>query len=896
MTNDDRPDPERLLQALKNDEAKKHVGKLRLFFGMSAGVGKTYAMLTAAQELRAAGVDVIVGVVETHGRSETEALLHGLAVIPKKAIDYKGTQLSEFDLDAVIARKPAYVLVDELAHSNAPGSRHPKRYQDVLELLDQGINVFSTLNIQHLDSLNDVVRRITGVTVRETVPDSLLQRADEISLIDISPDQLLMRLREGKVYLGDRKLAAAENFFKEESLTALRELLLRATAERVENQLQDLRQNLIISGRWNTVERLLVAVSHSPFSEDLIRATKRHAAAMRAPWIVLNVDTGSAHTEIDAEQLRKNLRLAQELGAEVVTTAAHNVVAAIARIARERDITQIIVGRPDRRFWRDIFQGGTILDRLVRLKLDIDVHVIRPHIEGSDALRKPASMAPRIETVPILTALAIVACASILSWFLEPLLGYRAVGFVYLLAILLLAFRSSFSAMLVAAGLSAFAWNYFFIPPRFTFIITEPEDFMMFAAYFVAASIAGLLTTRTIKQERLLRQREMRTQVLFDFVRALVELEGIENLAREIDRRTQRLFQARSCLLVPDNKYRNLGRVDCDKAIEMDTNDWAVAAWVFENQKAAGWSTETLSQVRSLCLPLQISDETIGVFLFRPIEPTKLSHEQSDLLIAFCHQTAVALQRELLQIQNRELALLEESEKLHQTLLNSISHELRTPLTAIIGFAAALRDPKLQSNADNRESLAGEIVASADRLNHVIENLLDMSRLQSGSLHLNLEWFDVEDLIGETIKQSHSLLRDRKVKVSAGQQPVLLRGDYGLLLHALSNLLRNAALYSPAGTGIDITVGTTNDQMSIAVADRGPGIPPEELKNIFEKFRRLPQSPAGGIGLGLSLSKSIVELHKGHIRAASRNGGGAEFTIELPITERPTALSGEAQK
>ena len=893
MTEHDRPDPQRLLTALQNDEARERAGKLRLFFGMSAGVGKTYAMLKAAQELHVNGADVVVGVVETHSRAETQALLNGLAVIPRRILDYKGTQLEELDIDAIIARKPAFVLVDELAHSNVPGSRHHKRYQDVLELLEHGINVYSTLNVQHLDSLNDVVRRITGVTVRETVPDSVVRRADEITLIDISPAELLKRLREGKVYLGDRKQAAADNFFKEESLTALRELSLRATAERVENELQSLRQSLLISGRWNTVERLLVAVSHSPFSEDLIRATRRHASAMRAPWVALNVETGRTLSHEDQEQLLKNLRLAQELGAEVVTTADPDAVAAIARIARERDTTQIIVGRPDRRFWRDLFGGGTILDRLVRLRLDIDIHVIRPHLEISESLRKPIIAPPRVDFAPILTALATVAGVSVLNWFLAPLIGYRAVGFFYLLAILFLAFRSSLAAMFTAATLSAIMWNFFFIPPRFTFSISAPEDFMMFTAYFVVATITGVLTARGINHERLLRQREMRTQVLFDFVRSLVEIQGMEQIEEEVDRRTQRLFQARSCLLIPKIKSGRLDRTTRTNAIEMDVNDWAVAAWVFENGKPAGWSTETLSQVRSLCIPLQVGEQKLGVLLFRPIEPTELSRDQNDLLYALCHQTAVVVQREVLQLQNRDLALLEESEKLHQTLLNSISHELRTPLTSIIGFAAALRDPKLQSNSENRDTLAEEIMASADRLNHVIENLLDMSRLQSGTLRLNLEWFDVQELIKETVEQNHSLLVERQIKVQADEHSILLNGDFGLLMHALSNLVRNAAMYSPMNSSIKISATTSEEYLSIAVADQGPGIPSSELENVFEKFRRLPDSPSGGIGLGLSLAKNIVELHKGRIRVANRSIGGAEFTIDLPTKSQPSGLSVE---
>ncbi len=895
MLNDDRPDPQQLLQSLQALESRDSAGKLHIFFGMSAGVGKTYAMLKAAQELLAEGVDVVIGVVETHGRAETEALLVGLPVIARRTGEYRGVAISEMDLDAILARRPQCVLIDELAHTNAPGSRHPKRYQDVLELLEAGIDVCTTLNVQHLESQIDVVLRVTGVRVRETVPDSVLGRADQITIIDIAPTELIERLNEGKVYLDEQARAARENFFKEESLTALRELALRLTAEHVEGKLEEIRQGSLISARWNTTERLLVAVSHSPHSETLIRATRRHASAMRAPWIALNVETGTALAPSDQERLSKNLKLAQELGAEVITTADTDIVSAIERLSRQRDVTQIIVGRPTRRFWRDLISGGTILDRLVRRSHDIDIHVIRPLSDLATELKTPL---PEVVN-PIIRQLAvvipIVAALTLVSFFLQDIIGYRAVGFVYLLAIVLLATRVSFWPMMGAAALSALSWNYLFIPPPYTFHINAPEDIMMFCAYFVVASISGYLTMRTGRQDRLLRQREVRTEELYDFARALIEIGSLEELSAEVDRRTQRLFQSRSRIVVCHPNRKSLLRPGPDRQIALDENEWAVATWAFEHGKIAGWSTDTLSQARCLCLPLTAGEERLGVLVFRPIEPIPLTRDQFALLMAIGHQAAGACERDRLLVAARRSEMLQESERLHQTLLNSISHELRTPLTSIVGSTLALKEDSKSQADGTRSALLKDITGAADRLNHVINNLLNMSRLNSGMLRLQKEWFDFGDLLTEVISESAAVIKDHTLKVDSIPETILVEGDYYLLKNTLANLLRNSCLYSLPASEIEIIVRATADRIDIDIRDQGKGIATEELHKVFEKFYRPVGSPAGGIGLGLSIARSIVELHGGTITALNREGGGTVFSIRLPLRTPPAELMESRQ-
>ncbi len=881
-------DPDELLKVITDDEKAQVSAKLRVFLGMSAGVGKTFSMLKAAQQKKSEGFDIVVGIVETHGRSETAALLDGLTLIPRRKVKYRGTEQEEMDLDAIIARNPDLVIVDELAHSNIPGSRHQKRYQDVLELLDHGIDVYTALNVQHIDSRKDSVESITGIRIRETVPDSILERAGQVELVDIAPVELLKRLHEGKVYLGDKAVTAADGFFQEDKLTALREIALRMTAERVDQDLQRFSAKKD-EQPWQTNERLLVAVSHSPYSERIIRATRRLAYNLEAPWIAVHIDTGIHLSDEDQAQLIKNLNLARELRAEIITTTDTNLPEALKRICRQKNVTQVIVGRPTRRWFRDLLEGGSLLETLVKENLEVDVHVIR---QGQEDQGRP-SLSNELShyrtntgwekywyTLWFLIAMALVGAA------LEPLVGYRAVGFVFLIGILIVGLFGSIGAVLFAATLSALTWNVGFIPPRFTFVIDQPDDVILCISYFVVALITGFLTNRIRFHERIIRDREERTNVLYQVLQDISNSKDKQEFIEKIKSRVGQTLEA-DCGVILKSKDGGL-LFDSEKShsMRLDEKEQAVALWSFQNQKNAGWSTDTLGESRSLYLPLRGVNESVGIFVFRPLKKIrKLGPEQEALLFSITSQLGVSIERHFLSRRLVEAQRLKDSEMLHQTLLNSISHELRTPLTAILGSTAALesdiiRDPYVKD-------IAANLSEAGDRLNRVIENLLDMSRLNSGVLELKLEWHDVSDLIGVVLKKVSKSTSRHNIQVDVSSDVGLVRIDFRLFEHAISNLVLNATQYAPEGGRILVRAYLEESRVKIAVEDEGPGIPEDSVPKIFEKFYRVPGAPPGGTGLGLSIVKGIVSLHRGNIVFEPKLPRGAKFIIDLPIEEQP---------
>lgn len=889
MDTDRRPDPDELLQAVSRDEEARRSARLRLFLGMSAGVGKTYAMLKAAHHRKAEGLDIVIGLVETHGRKETAALLEGLEIVPRRTVMYRETRFEELDVDAILARRPQIVVVDELAHTNAPGSRHAKRYQDVLELLDAGIDVYAALNVQHLESRKDSVEAITQISIRETVPDSIIERANQVELVDIAPPDLLKRLKEGKVYLGENAARAAQNFFREDKLTALREIALRLTAERVDQDLQRLNITRAASASpWQTNERLMVAVSHSPYSEKLIRATRRLAYNLEAPWIAVHVDTGLTLDNDDQLQLAKNLSLARELKAEVIATTDTDIAPALHRIARQKNVTQILVGRPSRRWLRDTLEGGTLLDRLVRESLDVDVHVIRQdgvveqQVPFQEKLRRF-----RLDTAPISywNTLWFMIGVSIAGAVLSQFAGYRAVGFIYLLAVMVVGLVGPLGPVIFAAVLSVFAWNYLFIPPRFTFAITEPEDVIMCFSYVFTAIAMGSLTSRIRFHERLLREREERTSLLYEVLQDIANNREPSDYLAKVCYRVSRLLNADCGVFLADGQ----GKLNLDDtrryAIALDEKSQAVATWAFESQKSAGWSTDTLANADALYLPLKASAEKIGLFVFRPKRQRRLSAEQENLLHSVVRQLAVSLERDLFERRLQESRRFEESEKLHQTLLNSISHEMRTPLTAILGWASSLDD--VSRDPAKVRAIGAHLMESGERLNRVIENLLDMSRLSSGVLALKKEWYDIEDLIGVTLKKLGRSITQHPVRTRIAPDLPMVKIDFRFMEHAISNLVVNAASYAPQKTEITIWASSDDGVLKIGVDDLGPGVPVESASRIFEKFYRVPGTPAGGTGLGLSIVRSIVEAHGGRVDVGRNPEGGARFTIELPAVEQP---------
>jgi two-component system sensor histidine kinase KdpD len=643
MIQDDRPDPDALLMAIKHDEAQAAKGKLRVFLGMAAGVGKTYAMLKAAQDRLKEGVKVVIGVVETHGRAETEALLVGVPFLPKKKMEYRGTPLEEMDLDAILVQKPHLVLVDELAHTNAPGSRHPKRWQDVIELLNAGVDVYTTINVQHLESRKDAVEGITGIVIRETVPDSLLDRSTQVDLIDLSPADLLKRLREGKVYLGEKSQLALENFFKEDRLTALREIALRLTAERVDVELQGMAALLERRTAWNANERLMVAVSPSPHSERNIRATRRLAFTLGAPWIAAYIDTGVALGDQHRVNLAKNLDLVRELGGEVVTATDPDIAGALQRIARQKNVSHLVMGRPYRRWWSDLTHRGTLLDRLVRQNSEVDVHVIRAAEEGGRRMPKSLSGygSPLTNYAYILILLFVVTFA---NFGLLPLIGYRAVGFVYLLMVLLLSLFTSLGPILFAAVLSALLWDYLFIPPPGTFFIRQLEDVAMIIAYFLVALIGGIMTYRMRVRERLLRREDERLQILYELVREIAGSGRRKNYLQNVADLLGQYLDGHCAILLKGTDGRLQPATSLPSAGSDSEKEQAVAHWALHNSRPAGWSTDALASSQALYLPLRSASGVEGIFAYWPRDTHhKLLPDEENLMQAAVQQLGGAV-------------------------------------------------------------------------------------------------------------------------------------------------------------------------------------------------------------------------------------------------------------
>lgn len=888
----DRPDPDALLAAIQKADAQAQRGKLKIFFGMAAGVGKTYAMLQAAHERKAEGVDVVIAYIETHKRAETDELVNGLELIPRQAYEYRGAPLTEMDLDAVVVRKPQLVLVDELAHTNAPGARHPKRYQDVQELLATGIDVYTTLNVQHLESRADAVRQITGVTVHETIPDSLLETADSIELIDLTPEELRKRLAEGKVYTAERAETAADNFFRVGNLTALREMALRLTAERVDHQLQDYMQLKQIAGPWKSGERLMVAISPHPLSERLVRWTRRMAYNLEAPWLAVYVEATRALSIAEQTQLARTLALARELGGEVISTTGVEVVEALLRVARQRNVTQIVMGKPARSWWREWLSGGSLVDKVVRRSGSIDIYIVTGDAADNPLTTAPLRLPLQSNATQYTIAIGAILLAVGVNWLLVPLVGYQAVAIILLFTVSVLASFIGRGPTLLAAALSAVLWDFLFIPPRFTFNISKIEDALFFGLYFIIAIVMGNLTARLRGQEQAIRQREARTEALYKLAREVAQAVDMEAVLRTAVVQIQTMFHAETVIILRDTA--NHLRPHTVSTFVPDEKELSVAMWVFTNNKLAGRFTDTLPLAQACYFPLCAHSMMVGVLGVR-LE-TRLTPTQENLLETFASQVALAIERELLDEAAERAALVTQSEKLYKTLLNSVSHELRTPIAAIIGASSSLQTLPPQNAIAQRETLLQEIQISAERLNRLVENLLDMSRLESGLLKPHLDWHDVSDLVSVAVNRARPLLTHHDLVVDVAPNLPLARLDFVLMEQVLVNLLHNAALYTPPGTRVRVTAKTEDNELILSVADRGPGLPGETLEKVFEKFYRAPGTAAGGTGLGLSIVHGLVEAHGGTIIAENRINGGIRFIIRIPLTTPPAISELEEQR
>jgi two-component system, OmpR family, sensor histidine kinase KdpD len=882
----DRLDPDVLLDAIRSDAEENGRGRLKIFFGMCAGVGKTYAMLQEARMLLAEGRDVVAGIVETHGRPETGALMEGLERLPVRTVPYRGTAFAEFDLDGALARKPAVVLVDELAHTNVPGSRHIKRYQDVEELLDHGITVYTTLNVQHLESRSATVEEITGVAVQETVPDSVLDRADDIELVDISPSELLKRFTDGKIYAPENARAALRHFFRKGNVTALREMALRATARQVNRHLVRYRSGRKIGETWKSGERLLVAVGPSPFSTQLVGWTRRMADTMNAEWLAVNVEMPGRPNERQTAQLTANLHLARELGAEVVVVRADDPVEGIMQTALTNSITQIVVGKTEENRLRARLKGGSLVERLIRYSGNIDIYVVRGDViaETTAPPRRIPRLTPNRQYALAFGAISTAVAALFAA---GPMLDYLSVAMFLLFAVTLLSLWLPMGPVLAAAAFSALAWNFFFIPPRYTFHIARFEDLLVFSLYFIIAIVTGTLTSRIRINKEAVRQREARAAALYAMSRALASAASTDAIVAITVREIGRIFDADVAVCL------NAAGVPVphpESAFAPDVREESVLRWVAENRKPAGRFTETLPLSESRWLPLATGRDVYGVAGVRFRRTTVFTLDQETLLENLAGQAASALERERFNEERRRAETADASERLFKTLLNTISHEFRTPLAVISGVTASLTDPGLPLGGAARDALLTEMSGAADRLNGLVENLLNMSRLESGNVRPAAEWCDVSDLFQSLKRRAGRESGGRAVSFETAPGLPIVRIDAGLAEIAVGNLLQNALRHTPPDAPVRVRAAVSGPDLVITVRDGGPGLPPDVLPRLFEKFYRAPGSASGGTGLGLSISRGLVEAMGGRLTASNASAGGALFIMRLPAERRSSGL------
>lgn len=877
---DHRPDPDKILASLKKEEELNKRGKLKIFFGMCAGVGKTYSMLRFALADKAKGIDVVIGYVEPHSRKETLALIEGLELIARKTIGYKGTTLQEMDLDEVLKRKPEIVLVDELAHTNAPGCRHSKRYQDILEILDNGINVYTTVNVQHLESRNDIVAQITGITIRETIPDEIFETADEIELVDITPDVLLERLAEGKIYTPERSKEAVENFFRKGNITALREMSLRIVADRVDKQLRNYMQEKRISGPWKSGMNLLAVIGPSPHSAKLIRWAKNLSYTMGASLTALYVETTKPLNADQKRQLNKNLGLARQLGAEIISTSGDDLVKAILTTSRKENITHIIIGKPRHRNIYSLFTLGNFVQRLIRYSGNIDVYVLGSDIGNDNRhFRQPLSFPTFTSGIMqyILVSVIIILCSAVCFHFTNYL-GYQSVSFILLFVVSILATFLGIGPILLASSLSAFVWNFFFIPPRFTVHIEKTEDALMFVMFFIIALVNGVLTARVRRQERLTRDREERTNALYQLTKELANAGDMNDLIKIAVKEIKKHFGLDVFFLLQDG-MNNLSEYSGKNAVKKLTDsEFSVAEWVFSHSRKAGQYTDTLPSNKLTFYPLTGNRIKPGVMAVH--HPGPLQGENDEFWDTFLTQISNAIEREFLDDLARKARFLDESDKLYKTLFNSISHELRIPVATIMGASDSLLSS--HHSIEIRNELSYEIFKASQRLNHLIENLLSMSRLESGHITPRLDWCDMHDLINKVSENLDDELKPFKLHVVISEDMPFVKLDFGLMEQVLYNLLYNATQYALSSTIIRVKAFYDNGMLTLQVMDRGPGFPKKEISLIFNKFYRLEGSRAGGTGLGLSIARGFVEAHNGTILVENRKNGGALFTIKIP--------------
>lgn len=885
---DQRASPDALL-ALAEREGR---GRLKIFLGSFPGAGKTYAMLQAARAAWADGVDVVAGLVETHGRQETEALLDGLEVIPRQSIAYRGRMVSEFDLDAALARHPKLLLVDEYAHSNVPGSRHPKRWQDVQELLAAGIDVWTTLNVQHLESLNDVIQRIARVRVRETIPDSVFEKADDVVLVDITPDELLKRLAEGKVYIQDTATRAVENFFRPSNLMALRELTLRRAAERIDADLVERMQGSAIEGPWAAGERILVCVGPDPAAQTVVRHAKRLADLMGAPWIAVSVERPDRPVPAkDRRKIQSALRLADSLGAETETLVGRDITQELLHFARFENVTQIVIGRSQRGWMAQTF-GRSLPHHLVRCAEDIAVHVVTPPLEQKPrrtwlegGLLKPQRL--EIVTALVWSALS-VAVALGIGLLMTLFVTVPNVSMVFILAILFAAVAHGFWPAVFASVLSFLAYNFFFIDPLYTFTIAQPHELLALFIFLAIAVLTSAIAGRSRRQAQVAAQRVRATRRLFEFSRKMSALPTAQAVAEGAASEIQSILHRSSVLLLPAESDLTIAAA-WPPEDELEVGAMMAARWAYEKDEPAGADTGTLPNVPWYFIPLRGAQGPIGVVgVAAAADGVHVDNEGRALLDTLAEQTAAALERARLSREMAAARTAAETERVRNILLASISHDFRTPLASILGASTSLIEYADRLPPEARGDLLDQVRDEAEHLDGMVRNLLAMTRVEAGALEINPTWVDIGELADRVVAAARRRGAPQTFTVETAPDLPLVRGDQSLLDQALSNIIGNAVRYAGPGAHVTVVARCEGDAVRIAITDDGPGIAPDVLPHVFEKFVRARNGGADGgegSGLGLAIAKGIIEANGGTISVASPagNGRGAAFTIHLPV-------------
>ena len=887
---DVRPDPDELLRRVKAAETRDARAKLKIFFGFAPGVGKTYRMLQSARELVDQKVDVVVGVVETHGRYETAALTLGLEMLPKRKLEHRGRELEEFDLDAALTRKPEVLLVDELAHSNVSGSRHTKRWQDVQELLDAGIEVHTTVNVQHLESLNDVVAQVTGVQVRETVPDAVLERADEVELVDVSIEELLERLREGKVYVPDQAARALHHFFQPGNLLALRELALLNTARRVDLAMQTWRLEHGHQEKQPIAEHILVCVGPSPMSALLVRAAKRMAAGLRATWTVATVETpvDLRMTAEDRERVARHLALAERLGARLVTLHGDRLSQALLEFAHREHVTRIVIGKPTHRRWRDLV-FGSVLEEVVRGSGHIDVHVISGPLQAESDERRSSALTSQGDASGYFWALLLVVAATGLGSLLFGSVDRTDIVTIYMLAIVIVSLRYGRLPSVLTSVLSVAAFDLFFVPPRFTFAVADARFLLTFSMMLGVGLVIGTLAARVRRQAVAADVRERRTGLLYNLTRDLAGAKDSHEIASSAVPHLTIAAGAPVALLLPDAQGQLRPVAGANELAERER---AVAAWTLEHGKAAGAGTDTLSGSKGLYLPLRATARTLGVLAVQPsMEALPLDLEQRQLLDVLGRQTAMAIERGFLVEAAEGNRARAEREELRSTLLSSVSHDLRTPLAAITGASSMLL--ALPETSELERELLQTVFEEATRLNRFVSNLLDMTKLESGRFAVKKEWTPLEEVIGAALNRLDPELAGRDVTVQLAEDLPLVAMDGVLMEQAFFNLLENTVKHTPKTAPLEIRAWHEPNVLLVEICDRGPGFAAGSERYVFDKFFRAPGSRTQGAGLGLAITRAIVTAHGGTISAENREGGGARFRLRLPLEGTAPRVASE---